>query len=253
MTMLKRLIALLLAMLLLTPAAMADGVSVTPLTLTDGQRLLKGYDEASKTYVYLNFGRYPQEKDGTVLPCLWRVLAIQDGYAFLLNEYVLEFMPFHTEKVDQPTWKDYKIFTDMNGDMLNTMFTAEEQALLKNSDELGRLFILDNDEYMTPAYGFRKIMTKIEKERECAPTPYAMTRPKAYRESNGKTWYWSRTCRHTAAGGYEWIIGYNGHISMAGFLRVGGVRPACYVDAGRLDHASGSGTMEDPYVFEIAE
>ena len=249
-----RILALLLCVALLLGAvpAGADGFTLETTAETDAQRLLRGYSANSRArYVYLTFGSYPFESDGTRAPCLWRVLAIENGYAFLLEEYVLDFMQFHTEKVDQDDWNDYLLYTTMNTTMKDDMFTKEELTAVRYTEELGWLFILDNTEFMTPDYGFRRIKTEVQWERECAPTPYAMAQPHSYKESNGKTWYWSRTCRHTAAGGYEWIIGYNGHISMAGFLRWGGVRPACYVDLTKLDHARGSGTEKDPYVFEV--
>ena len=34
-------------------------------------------------------------------------------------------------------------------------------------------------------------------------------------------------------------------------LRIGGVRPACYVDCSMLDKVTGTGTKDDPYVFSI--
>lgn len=251
--MVRRLLSILLLLGLLTSSALADGLVLQETALTDGQKLLRGWNESDKSYVYLQFGSYPFEKNGAVAPCLWRVLAIEEGYALLLNEYVVDFKPFHTVKKDQPEWNDYLLYTTMNTDMLSTMFTPEEQSLLRAGDELGRLFILDNREFMTHRYGFRAILTEVQHERNCSPTPYAAALPNGYRNENGNTWYWSRTCRHTAAGGYEHIIGYNGHISMAGFLRIGGVRPACYVDIGSLDHATGTGTLSDPYVFQIIQ
>lgn len=232
--------------------AFATAFTIDTVTETDAERLLRGYDEEEKEkYLYVHFGRYPFTKKGEVKPCLWRVLAIENGYAFLLNEYCVDLGRFHHEKEDQPEWKDYDMFDYMNETMLNTMFTPEEQAALQLSDTLGRLFILDNREFMTGTYGFRKILTEKQWERECALTPYARNLKGSYVHSNGKTWYWSRSCRNTAAGGYEHIIGYDGHISMAAHTRIGGIRPACRVDLSMLDHATGSGTEEDPYVFEI--
>ena len=246
-----RLFLLFTLLCALTSCAAAEGFSTETNPLSDGEKLLRGYDADSKTYVYLTFGSYPFEKDGAVQPCLWRVLAIENNYAFLLNEYVVEFQPFHSVKVDQEDWPDYGLYTYMNTTMAERMFTPQEQACLRDTYELGRLFILSNKEFMTSAYGFRPILTEVEWERECPPTPYAKSQDGSYVHENGNTWYWSRTCRHTAAGGYEYILGYNGHISMSGFTRIGGVRPACYVDCAMLDQATGSGTLEDPYTFQV--
>lgn len=252
----RRLLVLLMMLALLisfaVPALAAD-YTIERSPETDAERLLRGWDSEAG-YVYMEFGRYPFERDGTVKPCLWRVLALENGCVFLLNEYVVDNFRFHTEKVDQPDWPDYELYTTMNTIMLDTMFTPEEQAALHDIGNRGRLFILDNKEFMTNKYGFRAILTKPEAERICWGTPYGISRGVFVNRSdgsNGAAWYWSRTCRHTAAGGYEHIIGYNGHISMAGFLREGGVRPACFVDMTMLDHVSGSGTLEDPYRFEL--
>ena len=52
-------------------------------------------------YIYINYGRYPYEADGTVAPILWRVLGIdEDGYALLLTEYVIDFAMISREKSD---------------------------------------------------------------------------------------------------------------------------------------------------------
>ena len=213
--------------------------------VADAERVLRGYDGS---YVYLNFGSYPYTASGDVEPCLWRVLETENGYAFLLNEYVVEMSTFHHVKEDQPSWKDYDIFGFINGEMLDTMFTVEEQSLLQPSEELGKLFILDNLEFMKLSYGFEHVLTQPLASRKCLPTPYAIKKG-AYVHKNRMTTYWSRSCRHTAAGGYEHIVGYDGHISMSGFLRACGIRPACRVDMTRLTGVSGSGTKDDPYHF----
>lgn len=226
-------------------SACAAGFTVETRPVTDAENVLKGYDDG---YIYMNFGSYPYTADGQVMPCLWRVLETENGYAFLLNEYVVEMSTFHHVKTDQPSWKDYDIFGFINGEMINTMFTAEEQSLLRPSEELGKLFILDNLEFMKLSYGFKHVLTDPLPERKCLPTPYAIKQG-AYVHKNRMTTYWSRSCRHTAAGGYEHIVGYDGHISMSGFLRSCGIRPACRVDMTRLTGVSGSGTKDDPYCF----
>jgi len=68
---LYRLLALLLAMMLLTPALAADE--------------LRGYDK-KQGYVYLTLGSFPQTADGGVEPIIWRVLQVKDGRAYILSE-----------------------------------------------------------------------------------------------------------------------------------------------------------------------
>jgi len=66
--------------------------------------------------------------------------------------------------------------------MVERMFTPEELSLVRHTDELGWLFILDNKEFMTGRYGFRSIFTEKQWERECSLTPYASTIPGTYIE-----------------------------------------------------------------------
>ena len=245
------LIALMLALCTsMVVPAQASTFSVRAVEPTDAEQVIRGFVKG-QGYVYMNFGRYPFTREGDVRPCLWRVLAVENGYAFLLNEYCVDVNIYHHEKVDQPRWKDFDMYDYMNETMIATMFTSDEQAALEYSDELGRLFILDNLEFMRLEYGFRKIFTQPQKERECELTPYAATLEDAYIHQNGNTTYWSRTCRYTAAGGYEHIVGYDGHISMAGHTRKCAIRPACRVDLSMLDNVSGAGTFDNPFVFDV--
>lgn len=253
----RRLAALALTMCLILGcvSAYAAGFTTEVEPLTDAQEVLRGYEKGKGDggYVYVQFGRYPYTKSGEVRDLTWRVLAIENGYAFLLNEYCVDAARSHFEKKDPKAWNQYEIFGYMNTTMVERMFTAEELDIVRRTDELGWLFILDNKEFMTGRYGFRSIFTEKQWERECALTPYASTIPGTYIDGNGKTTYWSRSCRNTAGQGYQHIVGYDGHISMAGHLRVCGIRPACFVDVTRLDHVKGSGTEKDPFVFEIID
>ena len=220
-------------------------------TLTDAQRLVRGYD-ADLGYIYINYGRYPYEADGTVAPILWRVLGIdEDGYALLLTEYVIDFAMYHEKKVTIEEWKGNTIYHTLNDEMRKVMFTDEELSAVLYTDEKGWLYYLDNEDYRNTAYGFRHWQLKPQKERECKPTPYAMTHPHAWKDrSNGCTWYFSTGVPRR---GFHNLIGYDGHTSTAANNRYGGVRCACKLDLSKLDHVSGEGTLENPYTFEVIE
>ena len=102
----KRIIALLLAALLMVSCALADVA-------------LRGYD-AKSGYVYVTLGQCPQDADGGVEPIVWRVLSVEDGRAYLLSEYVLEARPIHSdyqEYANKPTNKKKPGF---NGDFTQT-------------------------------------------------------------------------------------------------------------------------------------
>ncbi|MFR3797739.1 MAG: hypothetical protein ACLT1X_09535 [Christensenellales bacterium] len=139
----KRIIALLLAALLMVSCALADVA-------------LRGYD-AKSGYVYVTLGQCPQDADGGVEPIVWRVLSVEDGRAYLLSEYVLEARPIHSdyqEYANKPTNKKKPGFngdftqTEMSrylcGDFAQNCFTDDERAMLTPDDTFG-LFFLASD------------------------------------------------------------------------------------------------------------
>ena len=138
------LLAVTLAFAMLSPAlaeeaaeleATAAPTAAQDDTLTDAQRLVRGYD-ADLGYIYINYGRYPYEADGTVAPILWRVLGVdEDGYALLLTEYVIDFAMYHEKKVTIEEWKGNTIYHTLNDEMRKVMFTDEElSAVLRGRD-----------------------------------------------------------------------------------------------------------------------
>jgi len=247
----RRLFLMILIIVLSLSAATtahAVGFTLENAPETDAERLVRGYD-ADAGYIYLYWGRYPYTAEGDVMPVLWKVLAVENNYAFLFSQYVIDFAQYHTEKVDLPVWKDNAIYTTLNEDIRKVMFTDEELKSVRYSEELGWLFYLSNPQLRKVDYGFRHWQLKPQKERECAPTPYAMTHPEAWVDAaSGNTWYFSTGIPRR---GFHNLIGFDGHTSTAANNRYGGVRPGCYVDLAMLDHATGSGTLDDPYSFEL--
>ena len=65
--------------------------------------------------------------------------------------------------------------------------------------------------------------------------------------SNRCSWYFTATWRRL---GFRWIVGDDGHISVVGADRVGGVRPVVYLDISKVAIASGAGEREDPYILQ---
>ena len=255
----RRLTALCLAMLMVfshAALASASGFEAVTYPDTDAQRLVKSYDKEVGQlrnnvdgYTFLTFGRYPYTAEGDVMPVLWKVLRVENGYAFCYTQYVIDFAQYHTEKVDLPVWKDNLIYTTLNETIRAKMFTEEELTAVAYSDDRGWLFYLSNFQLRKEYYGFRHWQLAIQKPRECAPTPYAMTHPEAFIDpGTGNTWYFSTDIPHP---GCHSLLGYDGHTSTAANNRYGGVRPACYIDLSMLDNATGSGTVDDPYVFEL--
>ena len=149
----KRIIALLLAALLMVSCALADVA-------------LRGYD-AKSGYVYVTLGQCPQDADGGIEPIVWRVLSVEDGRAYLLSEYVLEARPIHSdyqEYANKPTNKKKPGFngdftqTEMSrylcGDFAQNCFTDDERAMLTPDDTFGLFFLASDADLKNKAYGF---------------------------------------------------------------------------------------------------
>ena len=163
----KRIIALLLAALLMVSCALADVA-------------LRGYD-AKSGYVYVTLGQCPQDADGGVDPIIWRVLSVEDGRAYLLSEYVLEARPIHSdyqEYANKPTNKKKPGFngdftqTEMSrylcGDFAQNCFTDDERAMLTPDDTFGLFFLASDADLKNKAYGFTS-----NESRKAWGTPYA--------------------------------------------------------------------------------
>lgn len=241
---LYRIFALLLALLLLAPSAMAEDA-------------LRGYDK-KQGYVYLTLGTFPQTAEGGVEPILWRVLQVEDGRAYILSEYVLEARRIHgdyNEYANKPNAKKNPGFdgdftqTEMaqylNGDF-TANFTAAELALLSPDETLGMFTLLSSDEMKDKNLGFSK-----DNDRKAWGTEYATTHGLfVYGSSRGNhSPYWSRTQSSTNRQGARCIKskGELGYINVITLDE--GMRPACWLDMEKVVIASGEGTMENPFVL----
>ena len=247
MRMIRRIAALLLAVLLLVPAALAE----------EG---LRGYDKKDG-YVYLTLGTFPQTAEGGVEPILWRVLQVKDGRAYILSEYVLQARRIHgdyKQYANKPTAK----YSGFNGDFTQTEmaqylngdftgnFTAGELALLSADETLGLFTLLSSDELKDPKLGFSK-----DADRKAWGTEYAKANGLfVYGSSRGNhSPYWSRTQSSSNTQGARCIKskGELGYINV--ITEDEGMRPACWLDMTKVVILSGTGTMEDPYVLMTAE
>lgn len=211
-----------------------------------------------ESYQYVTFGTYPMTADGEVQPMRWIVLdTFENGTAFLLTELVIDGYPviYETDKkvIKQrkyrhvTTFEESDLYAWMNSEMLNTLFTAEEQAML--DDSRGKLFLPTNEEYID-RYGWpRSIKDTSSRDRMCDATPYALARGVyhgPYKGAYGAT-FW---CNRMRGWRYMQIVGFDGHESWAGVTRMDvGVRPAILVRISDVEFASGSGAKDDPYVL----
>ena len=240
-----RLVSALMALLMLTGAALAE-------------EALRGYDKQDG-YVYLTLGEFPQTEAGDVQPILWRVLGVEDGKALILSEYVLEARRIHgdyKEYANKPTNKKAPGFdgdftqTEMaqylNGEFLTTRFTQAEQGLIAPDETLGSFFLLSGDELKNKAYGFDS-----NDSRKAWGTEYATTHGLfVYGSARGNhSPYWTRTQSTTNTQGARCIKskGELGYINV--ITEDEGMRPACWLALDKVQIAAGSGTAEDPFVL----
>ena len=255
-----------------------------PCTAYAAASILRGYDEATLSYQYVVFGSYPTTEEGGVEPVLWRVLGpgvpgetdvinVEEANEFkragdkypnedvltdenrdtycLMTEYIIDFIQYHDvrDEADGPAldYADAMIRTTLNTEVINTLFTKEEQAVLVDMPQRGLLSVPSRKgELFRRDYGFIDEDFVKLKRRCTSGTPYAMS--KGMRRIMGHSWYWTTDWRRY---GSRWIVGDDGHISVSGLDRQGGVRPVCYIRADQLSVTGGDGTFENPYQLSV--
>lgn len=130
----------------------------------------------------LTFGHYDQDGNAGngAEEIEWIVLANDGGHCMMISKYGLDAKPYNTKEVDV-TWETCTLRKWLNGDFLNTAFTAEEQAMLETvtvtadknpefdtdpgNDTRDRVFLLSVEE-------LDKYLTSDE-IRVCTPTDTA--------------------------------------------------------------------------------
>lgn len=269
----RRFFAAALALLLALPCVSTAESAAAQLT---------GYNAQTRTYQYVAFGRYPTAKDGELQSVLWRVLGpgvpdetdvinagnasdfdeekYASGDAFtedtqdvfcLMTEYIIDVLLYHPQKDENGgaplDYADSMIRETLGGEVLPALFTAQEQSVLLDMPQRGLLSAPSRKgELFREDYGFVAEDFVDFKRRSTTGTPYAFAR--GLKRISGNSWYFTTDWRRY---GYRWIVADNGHISVAGADRVGGVRPVCYVHADRLTITGGDGTKENPYLLEV--
>lgn len=84
---------------------------------------------------YVTFGRYEQDNNtgNGAEPVRWLVLEVQDGKALLISFYGLDCKPFNSSN-DDITWAQCTLRSWLNGEFLNTAFSASEQSAILTTD-----------------------------------------------------------------------------------------------------------------------
>ena len=187
----------------------------------------------------IEFGNYPQDKDGTEKPIEWIVMKNEGNQILLLSKYVLDAKPYNKEWEDVTvTWETSDIRKWLNNEFYTTAFNKTEKAkiqtsLIKNEDNLeygtsggndteDKVFLLSEKEAET--------LFSNEEERMAKATEYAQ-KSGVYGEKEKGVWWWLRSpgsdCDSAAEVYYDgWVYRDGSYVIISG----GGVRPALYLN-----------------------
>ena len=185
----------------------------------------------------IEFGNYPQDKDGTEKPIEWIVMKKEGNQVLLLSKYVLDAKSYN-EGWGDVTWETSDIRQWLNNEFYTTAFNKAEKAkiqtsLIKNEDnsEYGtsggndtedKVFLLSEKEADT--------LFSDEEERIAKATEYA-EKSGVYVNKEKAAWWWLRS-----PGGYSdgaavvscsgWVYGSGDDVHYCG----DGVRPALHLN-----------------------
>ena len=185
----------------------------------------------------IEFGNYPQDKDGTEKPIKWIVMKNEGNQVLLLSKYVLDTKPYNKEW-EKVTWETSDIRQWLNNEFYTTAFNKAEKvkiqtSLIKNEDnsEHGtsggndtedKVFLLSEKEAET--------LFSNDDERIAKATGYAEKSGVCVNKEKSAMW-WLRSpgsFRDCAAG----VRSY-GRVSRDGNIvydNSGGVRPALHLN-----------------------
>ena len=185
----------------------------------------------------IEFGNYPQDKDGTEKPIEWIVMKNEGNQVLLLSKYVLDAKPYN-EELEEVTWETSDIRKWLNNEFYTTAFNKAEKvkiqtSLIKNEDnsESGRsggndtedkVFLLSEKEAET--------LFSNDEERIAKATEYAEKSGVYVNEEKAVLW-WLRSpgCSRD----YAAEVSYYGWINRSGCDVNSydvGVRPALHLN-----------------------
>ena len=225
----KYLLPLLLAMLLCLSASAAPTADI------------RGYD-AQAGYTAVTLGSYPTQEDGAKAPILWRVLEVKDGVAYLLSNAILDVSRIHNKAQGYPGWDKADLNAWLQKDFIEKAFTAEEAAALTASEH-GIASLPSYDDLKKAEYGFPDNMS-----RRALGTPWADSEGLFWYRHKHHSPYWTRTISdRTFAHRSIKLEGNLGYLGVTAHDM--GVRPVVWLALDKVDIASGSGALEDPFAL----
>ena len=185
----------------------------------------------------IEFGNYPQDKDGTEKPIEWIVMKKEGNQVLLLSKYVLDAKPYNKE-LEDVTWETSDIRQWLNNEFYTTAFNKAEKAriqtsLIKNKDnsEYGtsggndtedKVFLLSKKE--------AKTLFLYNEEKIAKATEYAEKSGVYVNEEKAACW-WLRSPGYKSDNAAE--VDYDGWVYRHGYDVDGnhdGVRPALHLN-----------------------
>ena len=205
----------------------------------------------------MTFGRFPQGKNGEILPIEWRVIRTEGERRLLMAEKVLLYMPYNgVEKEADVTWANSPVRGWLNGDFLRMAFSDAEWAriapvrLRTRQGRDGKIIYGDRetpDPEDTPEgsvtidRAFLLSDTQLasylpsEEDRLAFPTGYALSQQCATpKGSDHAVEWWLRRALYVHEGGdYNYFGGFPSAVL--------GIRPALWVnpEAGAAPRTTG--------------
>lgn len=209
----------------------------------------KSLSASTKVGDVVAFGHFTQGNAASEKqPVAWRVLAVEEGKAFLFADKILDSRAYNLQR-DAATWETSAIREWLNNDFYNAAFNAEEQMMIlttdvTNEDNLiyesdggnetkDKIFLLSYSEILNPAYGFSADSDKLDATRIAQGTNFAINNGLTLSEEssslNNSVW-WLRSPGYDQW--YAGIVNYDGMVSSSSFYVDStdvGVRPALWV------------------------
>lgn len=189
---------------------------------------------------YVIFGEYEQDADRSTgkEPIEWMVLDVQDNQMLVISKYGLDCASYNTV-LTSVTWENCSLRDWLNNEFLDSAFSDDEQSMIRKAS-----VPFDSNPYYNPISGnstkdniFILSATETNKyfmsdyERQCQPTPYAVSRGEYVKHENGCCYWWLRTpgwdSQQAADMSNNGKVRYDGMFVSFGF---GVVRPALWID-----------------------
>ena len=188
----------------------------------------------------VTFGTFEQDRntDNGTEPLEWRVLAIENGNALLLSQYVIDNLQYNEAKGDI-TWEDSTIRQWLNSEFYSDAFSSKEKkviitTVLDNSQEAGNpkwIEILGGNNTKDKVFllSYREVATYFENNKSAVSTAtkYAAKRGADEWFTDACTWWLRSPGRVQYDGCY---VTTKGKPDTSSARDKRGIRPAIWVD-----------------------